>query len=273
MSRLSNTWQLAKCSWVVLRQDRELVWLPVMGLAIALVVGGIFFGPFAALVWGGDDSSIPLAGYLLAFAGYVAVAAIMYFFQAAVVAGAHERMEGGDPTVGSAIGTARRHAPAIVGWALIASTVSIVLDQLQERFGFLGAIMASILDVAWRVTTFLVLPVVVVEGTGPIQGVKRSGSLLKATWGERIFADVGFGLLGMLLFLPAVLVGVLAAASGVLVVAIVGIAAAVVYGLTVWAGMSALSAVYQVALHRYATDRPLPPPFDETTLSRTIRQR
>ena len=51
--------------------------------------------------------SLPNWALLLAlFVFYVVTYTITFFFQAAIIAGASERMAGGDPTLGSALGAA-----------------------------------------------------------------------------------------------------------------------------------------------------------------------
>ena len=51
--------------------------------------------------------------------------------------------------------------------------------------------------------TFLTVPIIVFEDVGPINALKRSGHLLKQTWGENLMAQIGLGLIGLLAFLPA----------------------------------------------------------------------
>ena len=66
----------------------------------------------------------------------------------------------------------------------------MILRWLSER-GLLGRIVASLFGLAWNIVTYLVVPILVVEGIGPIEAVKRSGALLKKTWGEQIVGNFG----------------------------------------------------------------------------------
>ena len=128
MGRFANTWRLTKNSWSLLKQDRELLWLPVLSmltiLAIvaAAAVVGFVTGSFDAS--GGAESvegSAVVLGLVFAF---VATATVVYF-EGALVAGAHERMTGGDPTVRSAMSKAASRLPSLLGWALITMTVGL----------------------------------------------------------------------------------------------------------------------------------------------------
>ena len=119
----------------------------------------------------------------------------------AVVAGALIRLEGGEPTLGDGFAAAFDRLPAIIGYAAIAATVGMVLRYISERTGFIGRLVLGGLGVAWSLATFLVAPVLVVEGVGPIQAITRSASLLRTTWGEQVAGNVGislvFGLAGV----------------------------------------------------------------------------
>ncbi len=270
--RISNAWSLAKSSWAVLQKDRELAWLPVLGGVVALVVAALFFGPVVAMLGGSSDNAIPAAGYLLAFAGYVAVSTVMFLARAAVIHGANTRMDGGDPTVGTALHGASGHWPAVAGFAAVAVTVGLILQTLREKGGFVGAIVSWIGDVAWNVLTYLALPVIVIEGAGTIEAIKASSALVKRTWGEQVTANVGFGLLNMVLVIPAVLLAVLAGPVGG-VVAVVGILIAVGWFVTVSAVVATLTGIFQTALYRQATGRTVPTEFDAAALRRSFTPR
>jgi hypothetical protein len=271
--RIKNAWSLAKSSWRVLQHDRELAWLPVIATVTALVVGALFFGPVLAMLGGGgEDNAIPVTGYVLAFLGYVAVASISYLGRAAVVHGANVRMEGGDPSVPSSLRGASAHWPAVVGFAAIAVTVGLILDALEDQGGIAGAIASFIGGAAWRLLTYLVLPVVVLEDAGAIAGIKGSSALVKRTWGEQVTGNVGFGLLSLALIAPAFLVAFALAGLGT-AVAIAAFAAAAVWAITVFAVVSALEGIFQTALYRQATGRSIPSEFAAADLAAVVRRR
>src|SRR4029077_16698349 len=104
----------------------------------------------------------------------------------------------GEPVrIGEAIHFSATRTHVLLPWAIVSATVSIILRQIEERAGIVGAIVGSIAGLAWSLVTFLVLPVLVVEGLGPIAAVKRSGSLFKKTWGEQVIANFGISLFAM----------------------------------------------------------------------------
>jgi hypothetical protein len=166
--------------------------------------------------------------------------------------------------------------PQIVGYALIAATVGMILRFVSERAGIVGQILAGILGFAWTIATFLVVPVLVVENVGPVAAVKRSTALLKQTWGERIVGNVGIGLVvGALTFLVIFAGGALAfflfqqsVALGIAAVAVV-----VVLVIIIALIGSALSGIFTASIYRFVTKGDGGPMFNSQVLSSTFRQK
>jgi hypothetical protein len=262
MGRWGRSWQLVKLCWGVLGQDKELVVFPIVSAIAVVIVTATFIVPgFFTGYWdsfAGQDGSIPVSAWLLLILFYLVQYLVIIFFNAALVSAAMVRLKGGDPTLGDGLRGAWSHIGAILGWAAIAATVGLILQLLRSRGGIGGAIVAALGGLAWNIITFLVVPVLVVEGVGPVQAIKRSGSLLKKTWGEQVIGNAGIGLI---FGLGAFLVGVVGVALGVfiisagatwagvavLVVTIVAVAILVMLG-------STLHGIYSAALYQYAVD-------------------
>jgi hypothetical protein len=269
MGRLQRSWYLGKLSWRVLRGDRTLAVFPVLTAVSALVVF-IAFGGLIALTGiddAGNESSLAPIGWVLLVVMYLVAGVVVTFFQAALVCGANERLDGRDATVGGAIATAGHQLPAIATWAILQTTVSLVLQAIQERAGFVGDILAGLVGAAWRVVTFLAIPVVVLEGKGPFASLKRSGTLLTGTWGENLAAQMGFGLLGFVAALPGLALVGLAILTGSLAAGIPIGAIGVLWVLAVSVVVSAMTGIYKTALYRYAVDGRAPAGFAQTDLA------
>ena len=273
MGRIANTWELAKVSWGVLRQDRELLVIPVLSFLTALVVLAALLVPTIALLdtGSGEDSASPALA-VIGIVAALAMSIISVFFNGALVAGAYERMSGGDPTVSSAMRRAASRLPGLLPWALLTGTVGLVLQAVRERAGFLGDFIVRLAGAAWEVVTFLVVPAIVIDEHSAVDGLKRSGSLLKATWGENLAARVGFGILGLLAMIPAVIVLALTGAFGGAAL-VAGIAIAVVYVAVVIVVLTALNAVFQTALYLYATTGSVPNGYENSNLRNSFTRK
>lgn len=249
MGRLGRSIRLVKESYRVLMQDKELLLLPVISGLVVLLVTASFVVPMFLL---GDriEEDNGLLWSLLGLAFYIVTYTVGIFFQAAVVAGANERLSGGDPTLGSALGAARRHLGSIVAWGVVAGTVGMILRSIQERSELLGRIVAGLVGAAWSLATFFVVPVLVLEGVSMTQAFKRSWALFKQTWGEQIGGRIGLGLASLLLVLPVFGLCALLWAAGLQIVAVVvGVLCLALLGVF----FAALQAVFVTVLYRYAT--------------------
>jgi len=96
---------------------------------------------------------------------------------------------GKEPSLGAEMSTAAGRLPQILGWTLVAATVGVLLNVLQNtlrhRLGFLGAMLGGFIGFGWTLAAFFVVPVVVVDGLGPIAAVKRSAEILNAPGANR----------------------------------------------------------------------------------------
>jgi len=274
VGRISNTIGLAKVSWGVLRKDRELLFIPVLSFLVSIIVLAVLWVPTLLSIdtagLAGETSEIPSIVPVVGVLSALALGVVSVFFTGALVAGAHERLTGGDPTVGSALGRATARLPGLLPWALLTATVGLVLQALRERAGGLGRFVVGMIGMAWDVATYLVIPAIVIDGHGPVSGLKTSAAHLKRTWGENIAARVGFGLLGFLAILPVALLLFVTGALGSAAF-VVGIVFAVVWVATVMVVLSALGAVFQTALYLYATTGTIPTGFEQSSLSESFR--
>jgi hypothetical protein len=266
MSRWQRSKELARASWAVLREDRELLVLPLISGAACLVLGGMFLLPvlFTAETTAtatGSETRISTVGYVLLFLMYVALAYVTVFFKVALLCGADERMRGEDPTIGSALSAAADHAGKVLPWAVVSATVSMALRAVEERAGFLGRIAIALVGVAWAAVTFLVLPVLVFEGLGVVEAIKRSGAMRRRPWGENLIVNGGIDLVALVAMLPAVAVAALGIVSGSTGLLVITLALAIGWIIVVACWSSAMTAVFQLALYRYATDLEMPPQF------------
>jgi hypothetical protein len=273
MLRMRNAWELAKVSWSVLRSDKNLAWFPVLSAIAMLIVFGVFGGLVAAtgVDSGANNDALKPIGYVFIGLLYIAAAFVTTYFQAALTAGANERLNGNPTSIGGAFRTANSKLHRLLPWALVSATVSIVIRTLEERFGIVGQIVGSLLGAAWGIVTFLTIPILMLEDLGPVDALKRSGTLLKQTWGENLGAQFGFGFLGLLAMLPGiglVALGVSAGGAAVLVAVVGGVWIAIVSVV-----LSAMTGIYKTALYRYAVDHVAPPAFAGSDLGSAFQVR
>jgi len=270
MGKFANSMALAGASFGVLKSEKKLAAIPAVSAltcgVIAVAVGGgvVLTADFIANpAPGQDDFSLTPASWAIGIVGLFIVGLVSQMFAATLIAAANERLDGGSFTMGQAFSKATSRTPSILGWSAINSTVGVVLQAVRDKAGFLGDIAAGLVGAAWNVVTWLVLPIIVVEGVGPIVAIKKSANLLKTTWGENLFAQAGIGFIGFLLMLPGlVLFGALSFA-----VPVAGIPLLLIWIVVIGCLMSALGAIYRTALYRFAVGLPLGDVFTHDELA------
>jgi hypothetical protein len=267
MGNLVRGWALVGASWRVLQADKEMAVYPILSGICTLFALAALVLPAALLLRttrGAVDihtaTSNPESMALL-FAFYLVTAFVTLFFNTALVGAALERLRGGNPTLSTGFGVAMQHLPAIFVYALITATVGLVLRSVERRAGFIGALVASLFGAAWGIVTFLVVPVMVVEGQGPFAAIKRSTGLLKQTWGEQLGGQFGMSGIFFLLAIPGALLAALGIVSGVPVFMAVGVGLAAVYWVVLAVIGSALSQIFRAAVYLYAAQGTVPAGF------------
>lgn len=288
MGKIRRSWMLVKASWGVLKADKELALFPIVSgicvaIAIAILTGGFMLvtgdgaREIADRFEEGSNQSWSAADLVTLFLIYFVTVLIATFFNAALIGATLKRLRGGDPTFRDGLQMASGRIGAILGYSAIAATVGVVIQLIRSRSNTAGELAAGFLNIAWGVATFLVVPVLVAEDIGPTKAIKRSGSLLKKTWGEQIVGNASLGLVGFLATAVVALIGMgliwgasaigsTVALGGAITVLIILVAIVAVI-------FSALNAIYKAAVYEYAADGIAAGAFGQDAMSNAFRQK
>src|SRR4051794_8489494 len=254
MSRIKRGWQLTKKSWALLRENPELLRFPLYGGAATIVCAIIVVGPGVYLIE--DDQTV--FGGVLAVIGFYLLAVIGTYFSVGLAAAADMIFRGRQASVGDGLEVARSRFPQIAGWAAVSTTIGLALSALENQ-GAVGQILGRVLAVGWSLITFLAVPVIALEGSGPFAALKRSAGLFKSRWGAQVTGNIAIGgavflvdvlpsallvFAGFLIWASTSFVGALLL---VLVLGVIGLAISMLIS-------SALSNIFGVALYRYVLD-------------------
>lgn len=252
-----NSWKLFKASASVLAADRELLIFPVISAIGMLIISASFAIPlFLSSFFDSMFSErMGIAGLIVAFLFYLVQYAVVFYANTALVGAAMIRLNGGDPTVKDGFRIANSRLGAILGYALISATVGMIIKALSKQKGMVRFI-SSVVGMAWNLATYLVVPVLAVEGLGPFAAIKQSVTLLKRTWGEQIIGNFGlgfiFGAANLVLILASIPLAILAINSELYVLlailVILLFVALAILGLI----NSSLNGIYTAAVYQYA---------------------
>lgn len=256
-SKISRGWRLTTTSWRLMRRDRTMIVLALIGTvcglagtALMLDVSGVF-SP-------GYHSRGHLAGIGLLF--LYPLTFVSVFFNVALTAAASASLEGRQIGIAAALGESWKRVGRIAGWALLATIVGILLEQIVSRIPGAGRVVSWLMGAAWALCTIFAIPLLVVEEAGPIDAARGSVRLIRSRWGEGLTGLVSISAWTIVVMLP---VGILfgiglslmaqetvtqGSGAGILLIAISAVAFVLV-----GAFANATRQVFNLALYRHAT--------------------
>jgi hypothetical protein len=254
MSRIKRGWGLTKKSWGLLNGHRELIRFPIYGAVATTLLAIVTLGPGLYLL---DQDSLGGAIPLLVIGVYV-LSVVGFYFSVGLAAAADMIFRGqADVTVADGLAVARERFSQICGWAALSTAISVVMGVLENQGGIGGQIAARVVGMAWSLVTFLAVPVIAIEGTGPVETLKRSASMFRQRWGTQIAGNIAIGgavfLIGVLPAVILIVAGVALWSSASFLGAVLVVIGALVLAIAMLISR-ALSGIFGVALYRYALD-------------------
>jgi uncharacterized protein DUF6159 len=253
MQRIKRGWGLTKKSWTLLNGHRELIRFPLYGAFATVPLAILFLGPGLYLL---DKDSLAGAIPLLVIGVYV-LSVVGFYFSVGLAAAANMLFNGQPATVADGLAVARANFSQICGWAALSTAISVLMGVLENQGGIAGNIAARLVGMAWSLVTFLAVPVIAIEGTGPVETLKRSASIFRQRWGQQITGNIAIGaavfLLGVLPAAILIVAGVVLWSSASFLGAVLVVIGALILAIAMLISR-ALSGVFGVALYRYALD-------------------
>jgi len=287
MNALSRSWMITKLTFGVINKDRELLWFALLSFIFSALfaVAMIFPSIIPALMNNGfSQESLEVYQYGIIFTTYFGLAFIATFFNVCVVYTTKIRFEGGNATFGESIKFAFTRISLIFQWSLLSATVGLLLRILQDLASNLGKagqlvanILISLLGMAWSIVTIFVVPVLVYEGLGPIDALKKSTQVIKKTWGESLVKALGLGLIQFLVFVMMILASI--ALTYVLTSAfdtvglLIGISVGALLLLLTAMVFTVASTIFNTALYVYANNNLVASGFNEEVVRGAFKQK
>ena len=263
---LGNTFSLIGTSWRLLRNDGLLMFPLATGCSLLFVmlyalVAFKYGGTFDRLA---NGFSLLPADFIFLGLAYLGVSFVIVYFSSALVAALHHGNAGGTPDFRFGLEAANDRLGAIALWSVVAGTAGLVVKQMASSgwiIGKAGGLLAELLS-GWA--TFLVVPVMMVEGSPPIDAMRRSTDVFKETWGRQLVGNFGFGVLYFALLVVSVLLSLVSHLAGV------SSGVAVLCGMMLFAlpatTLKCLETVFVLALYDYATRGETNGAFSESVL-------
>jgi uncharacterized protein DUF6159 len=277
MRRIRAGWALTKKSWAMLRSHKSLLRFPLFGALAAVVPLLVLALPGLYLIDGKDST---VGGVVLIAIGMYGAIFVSYYFSVGLAATADAIFHGREATMSDGLRAARQRTGSIAGWALVSVVVGAIFAAIDQIRG-VGPILRALMGTAWSLITFMAVPVIAFEATGPVETLKRSTAIFRERWAGQVTGTVTIGGIVFLVgLLPAIVLVVLGIALWVSDGNGTEIAlGAVLFGIGLVLGVlstlliRALSGIFGVALYRFATDGDAPGDFTEAELQGAVAPR
>jgi Family of unknown function (DUF6159) len=202
--------------------------------------------------------------WLILFFFYLANYFVISYFNVAFASVVLNHLDGGHATLNDGLQVAWARKGSILQWAILASTVGVVLKMISKRSQF-GRWISSILGYTWRLGSYFAIPILAMANMGAGEALQRSATVLKDKWGEVVVAQFSFSLLFTVLAIPG---GVLFFLLAGLLGQSLGFVTLMALTYWVWLSIFIFSAeqVFIAALYRYATENQLSKGFSKNDL-------
>ena len=265
-ARIGRGWRVTKLGMHVVRADPELMVYMLFSGILSIIAAIVLLTTTGGLGYfiGGEEGSGDGAFVVGSFLSYMAIAIITVFWNAAIIASAHERLTAGtNPSFSYGIKQAMKCLPQIVIWGLISGTVGLIIMALESMrdsknpgMSLLGGLISLIIRASWWITTFFVVPMIVLDKISIGESMSKSPKLFVQTWGEDVVSTTGTGIINFLVCLLIVVIGLplgglLGEVLGILLI-FVGIGVSVLF-------FSACEAVNRASLYYFAKTGESPP--------------
>lgn len=298
IEKLSRSWQLFRASVLVIRNHPKLLIFPIVTGLLVMLIALFFLAPVVLVLlaphWlaGSPLHSLANRFGFLRFQHGAAFNFQIQPFGSLLLAGLYllnmflatlssvafnseilEALSGRPVSIRHGIEAACRRWKSVLLWSLLAGTVGLLIRAIEDKFSFLGRLVAGLIGLAWSVASIFAIPILVrdTSTTNPFEVLLKSARTIKAAWGEMLA-----GYLGMqgtnLLFLWGSILFWIGTGSAALVFANAWILLAAglpwLLCLMAYAYLANIaSRVYLCALYLYAAEGSVPHPYDSAMMN------
>lgn len=238
----------------VLRHHPRLMLFPLVSGVTGLLFLGIFFGVLFGVVRFTLNEIMVIFFFIL----YLVLTFVTTFFTAGLVHQTRHVLDGGQPSLKAGVNAAWEVKTQLFVWALIAATIGVIINGLENSDSRAARIFGTIFGFAWTLLTFFIVPVIVFEDTDVKGMFTRSMGTFKQTWGETPISMLGVQLVSVVIAIPVVLIGLLSLSIN----PILGIAVILIGILVAFLVVQTLEGIIKTTLYLYATEGKRPQEFD-----------
>lgn len=269
---ITNAWKTLTDSLRVLGQHRRASFYPL--LSIGIMLGATFAAviPLLENTLEADQSNVParVDFFLVVYLAYGLQYFVSTFCNVALITVVAVRLDGSNPGLAAGLKRAAQRLGLIGVHTLVSATLGLVSFLARVLINpIFGMVIAPAIGKRWwlhrqqlsyNISLLMEVPVIALDQPAPKNAFKRAELLVKETWGERVNAAHGIGLLALLVLLPALILFAMPAlrqgvTAGNADQIRLGLSVLLVSILTFTQINALVNAIFALAAYRYATDR------------------
>lgn len=191
---------------------------------------------------------------------------IAHIFTAALMICAYDYFSQKNTGIATALNITLKRFWLIYLWTQYAGTVGIIIHLFQNYLKRFHVIQQLLHNLFWKTAIYFVVPVIMIEKSGPIKTLKRSSSLINQTWGSPVLGNFGFYSWFLLLRLLATLPFLIGFFHGGRTNLIIGWFTTASLFMIISIIHSSTKTIMMTALYLYATEKRISAPFDQKSL-------
>jgi hypothetical protein len=271
---LIRSWQFLIQCVKFLNHNKDLLFFPIisiictLSLAFILFAGGIL--KFDAIshffdnhLWAG------ILGFIIL---YFFFSFVIVYFNASLIACTTQRLQGKEASIGDGLGLAGQHWLSLLKWTMLNTSIGLVIRNLENSHNLIEEIIGMILGISWTISTYFVIPVMVLQNVGPFKAIKTGFSIFGRGWRRVLSIFLIFHLF------TAALIGILFGLAYLIpqdTKLIIEIAAFLVLTSTLIAATigNAFNGIVNSALYLSYVEKSKPEGFDEALLQGAFAQK
>ncbi|HJL17473.1 MAG TPA: DUF6159 family protein [Sandaracinaceae bacterium LLY-WYZ-13_1] len=177
----------------MIKDNPRLLAPSAMNLALATVASIVLAVVYAFA------SEYQALGFLVLAVGVSGLYFIDYLMGAMTVSLVYDQVTTGEASLGQAASRTFRASPGILVFAAISGALDLLASYARERRDILASILLMVVRAVWTTAVYVLMPAMVIEGTGFFGAFKRSKQLMKEDPTQVGVGVVGIGIVTYLL--------------------------------------------------------------------------
>lgn len=273
--RIKHGSQLIHQSLRVVRNQKKLIILPLFSSILIILLLSFIITPIidyekAQIVLHKSQIYFIVSAYIITALCLFLIHQITIHFNAALIYCVNEYFTGQPISLKKGIKAANKHFIQLYNWNSYSGTIGILIHLSQYFLHGTNFYKKLLQNLAWRIATYLVIPIIMTHQLGPVKSIKLSAQLIQRTWGTELKTNFGFIPLLLLARFITLIPAIIGLIQGTHQSLLIGISASIILIIVVSTISSASITILARVLYNYATEEKVAPEFNEELIKKAF---